>query len=83
MFKTHIPLDWVVALIDGDYTPFDDTEEAEIKEFSKDLGDGSTARFIYPSDKDIEEAEYRIFNGVLTECINIGYNIDTPSTLKI
>lgn len=75
MFKTHVPIDWVVALVDDDYSPFDDTEVSEIKDFIQDLGEGAKVEFLIPSDKDIEEAEYKQFNGALTECINIGYNL--------
>lgn len=75
MFKTHVPIDWVVALVDADYTPFDDAEVSEIQDFIQDLGGGAKVGFLIPSDKDIEEAEYKQFNGALTECINIGYNL--------
>lgn len=75
MFKTHVPIDWIVALVDADYTPFDDTEVSEIQDFIQDLGGGAKVEFLIPSDKDIEEAEYKQFNGALTECINIGYNL--------
>lgn len=75
MFKTHVPIDWIVALIYDDYSAFDSTEIEEIGSFVEDLRDGKYIYFLCPSDKDIEQAEYKQFNGALTECVNIGYNL--------
>ena len=77
MFKTYIPLDWIVAVVDQDTSHLEEHEIQEIKDWIKETAQGAESiRFYPPKDKDIENAEYRIFNGLLTEVVKISYNIN-------
>lgn len=75
MFKTHVPVDWIVALVNYDYSAFDSTEIEEIETFVEELREGKSIHFLCPRDKDIENVDMLLFNGLYAECVSIGYNL--------